>query len=464
MSGSGPLAITLLIALVLALVAAAHDSARRKLAPETLPYVWGYFIGYSSIAVGLLITLAGTVGMVNRPAQSTEEAQGATLVLLWGAALTTSGVGIISRCGWAWILRICIWPNLITLIINIFYYRRRRAELDGVSQAVAATSTPPPVASGNASGRLGLIALLVAGAGGVATLVMTVVSAYMLSADPAALDQDKPEAVLLGLLVVLAGGAVVGGSALGIASLWRKESKRWPAIVALGTSCSVVLLYGIGTLLGETPMEQPRSEMTTGTGFFVTSNGYLVTCRHVIENEGKVTVLTARGSAPAEVIAVHQLLDLALLKVDADVTCLPIGKSSELPLGAAVSTLGFPNVEVQGFEPKLTKGHVAALSGPQDDPAYVQLGMPIAPGYSGAAVLDEAGNAIGVATMILDEKLAANVSYATKGELVFLFLLDAARKMKLPDLTPPRPLDPGNVVDIDRVRDSTVLVISDADA
>jgi S1-C subfamily serine protease len=473
---SSPIPIVLLCTVIVVVAAVAHESARRNRAPATLPYTWGYFVGYSSVILGLLITIAATMGMANRPAQSTEETQGATLALLWGAALTTSGVGIVSRRSWAWVLRICIWPNIISLIINILYYRKRKAELcvgetlTSIEPVVASTapqngaSSSPIQLRDNTAGKLGLIGLVCAGVGAAVALALTVATAYMLAADHEALNEEKPEAVVVGLVFLLSGGAMVAGCVLSIASLLRRERKRWQPIAALATVAAVALLYVSGLFVEETAAETAVGPITTGTGFFVTNNGYLVTCRHVVENEGKLTVVTANGAAPAELIAVHNLLDLALLKIDADVRYLPINKSAELPLGATVATLGFPNVDVQGFEPKLTKGHLAALSGPQDDPAYMQLGMAIAPGYSGAAVVDEDGNAVGVATMILDEKVAANVSYATKGELVYLFLVDAARKMNLTDLSMPRPSARGGGPNMEQMREATALVISETES
>jgi S1-C subfamily serine protease len=461
-----------------ALVAFVHEIFRNSDSATSRSYWWGYFVGYSSIAMGVTGCLA-SAALISDAWPNWRAMESGLLACAWSLAMTASGVGVLLRRRWAWITRICLWPNIITIVINIIYYKHRREEfqaealkrLKAKSEMEAGEKRIPETrrsAERELIGKkLGISSLWVTG-GGVALLFATMIGGVMmLSADPAALADDSPETILAGLAMLAVGVLLTSGVALAIASLVRRERRRWPAVTALGITTVSCAFIAAATIVEDAP--QPNAEasgMTAGTGFFVTNNGYLITCRHVIDNGGTLTIVTANGSAPAKVVAVHNLLDLALLKVDAQVqvACLPISKSSDLPLGAAVTTLGFPNVEIQGFEPKLAKGHVAALSGPQDDPAYMQLGMSIAPGYSGAAVIDDKGNAVGVATMILDAKVAANVSYATKGELVFLFLMQTARQLDLTDLTPPRPMTKERETDMQRVRDATVFVISDAEA
>jgi S1-C subfamily serine protease len=461
---------------VLALVAALlHEYHRKGRAPGTKGYIWGFLVGYSAIVFGAFALIGGVL-LLGEATRNPEELVTSMFGLLWGGAFLASGIGILRRRKWAWITRICLWPNILTLVINIIYYRNRRGEFEaeattrGAARLQAETPTedqpqasliaPPP---SKTPGKLGLVALALASVGAVAMLVMTIASVYMLASDPAALSEGKPETAVLGLFVLLSGVAVAAAVALGIASLAKKEQQRWPAVAALATSAAVIVLFAAGILMEDAPTEQAASSITTGTGFFVTDNGYLVTCRHVIENGEKLSVLTADGALPAELVAVHKLMDLAILKVDSSVDCLPINKSANLELGARVATLGYPNVDIQGFEPKFAMGHVAALSGPQDDPAYMQLGMTIAPGYSGAAVIDDDGSAVGVATMILNEEVAGNVAYAIKGELVFLFLVDTARKLGLTDLNAPRPGNANQAVGIEQVKAATVLVVADAE-
>jgi len=49
-------------------------------------------------------------------------------------------------------------------------------------------------------------------------------------------------------------------------------------------------------------------------------------------------------------------------------------------LGGTVATVGFPDIGLQGFAPKLAKGEIASLAGAADDPRYFQISLPVQPG------------------------------------------------------------------------------------
>jgi serine protease Do len=84
------------------------------------------------------------------------------------------------------------------------------------------------------------------------------------------------------------------------------------------------------------------------------------------------------------------------------------GRFAPLSIAAShtVATIGFPDPTLQGFAPKLAKGEIAALSGIQDDPRYFQVSVPVQPGNSGGALVDERGNVIGIVSAKLDESAA----------------------------------------------------------
>ncbi|HZL35230.1 MAG TPA: trypsin-like peptidase domain-containing protein, partial [Tepidisphaeraceae bacterium] len=93
--------------------------------------------------------------------------------------------------------------------------------------------------------------------------------------------------------------------------------------------------------------------------------------------------------------------------------------------------------------PKLAKGEIASLSGAGDDPRYFQISVPVQPGNSGGALVDERGNVIGIVSAKLDAAVALtasgalpeNVNYAVKSSLLLSFLEsvpDVAAKLKEP--------------------------------
>jgi TPR repeat protein len=169
---------------------------------------------------------------------------------------------------------------------------------------------------------------------------------------------------------------------------------------------------------------------TTGTGFLITRNGYLVTNHHVVKDCGKVRVRTAAGLLDAEVVRVDAASDLALLKVTGTFDALPVVSSRSARLGATVATVGFPNIGLQGFEPKLSKGEISSLAGIQDNVRYFQISVPVQPGNSGGALVDERGNVVGVVSAQLSQKaalestgtLAQSVNYAVKSSYLLGFL------------------------------------------
>lgn len=113
-------------------------------------------------------------------------------------------------------------------------------------------------------------------------------------------------------------------------------------------------------------------------------------------------------------------------------------------LGSTAATVGFPNVGLQGFASKLAKGEIASLSGVQDDARHFQISVPVQPGNSGGALVDDRGNVIGVIMTKLSQKaalattgtLAENVNYAVKSSYLLSFLESVpefAAKLKEPN-------------------------------
>jgi S1-C subfamily serine protease len=168
----------------------------------------------------------------------------------------------------------------------------------------------------------------------------------------------------------------------------------------------------------------------SGTGFFITEDGFLVTNEHVVKDATEVRLVTSAGTIDAKVVRVDSANDLALLKTEGHFASLPITSSRAVKLGGTVATIGFPDTTLQGFSPKLAKGEIASLSGIQDDPRYFQISVPVQPGNSGGALVDEYGNVVGIVSAKLNARIALaatgalpeNVNYAVKSSLVLSFL------------------------------------------
>jgi TPR repeat protein len=174
----------------------------------------------------------------------------------------------------------------------------------------------------------------------------------------------------------------------------------------------------------------PESPTATGTGFFITDDGFLISNYHVVKGAAKVRVLTSSGLIDVKIVLLDAANDLALLKAEGKFSALPILPSRSVQLGSVVATVGFPDIDLQGLSPKLAKGEIASLSGAADDPRYFQISVPLQPGNSGGPLVDERGNVIGVVSARLDDLLALtasgalpeNVNYAVKSGFLLSFL------------------------------------------
>jgi len=193
-----------------------------------------------------------------------------------------------------------------------------------------------------------------------------------------------------------------------------------------------------------TGIAQTRPE-SSGTGFFIAEDGYFITNEHVVRDSIQIRLVTSAGLISAKVVKVDAANDLALLKAEGRFAALPVAASRAVKLGGTVATVGFPNVGLQGFAPKLTKGEISSLSGAQDDARHFQISVPVQPGNSGGALVDERGNVVGVVSAKLSAQAALfatgalpeNVNYAVKSSYLLSFLEsvpEVSAKLKEPNV------------------------------
>ena len=152
------------------------------------------------------------------------------------------------------------------------------------------------------------------------------------------------------------------------------------------------------------PRENSRPVVSTGSGFIISSDGYLLTNNHVVEDADEVKVsLGDRREYKAEIIGTDPRSDVAVLKIDAeDLPTLKIGKSEKLRVGEWVVAIGSP------FQLRfsVTSGIVSAKgrSIPNgSDSTYVpfiQTDVAINPGNSGGPLFNLEGEVIGINSQI----------------------------------------------------------------
>lgn len=152
---------------------------------------------------------------------------------------------------------------------------------------------------------------------------------------------------------------------------------------------------------------QTSSSAVAGTGFIITSDGYIMTNYHVIEpayeNNYKITVLFKDGTSyEASIAGFEEDGDIAVLKIDAnDLSPVTVGNSDNIAVGDSVFAIGHPLGELDF---SMTSGRVSALdrsitadrnSAPIN---MFQFDAAINSGNSGGPVFNESGEVIGIAT------------------------------------------------------------------
>ena len=151
------------------------------------------------------------------------------------------------------------------------------------------------------------------------------------------------------------------------------------------------------------PPGSPRGS-SLGSGFIISSDGYVVTNNHVVASGGDIIIRLARGSEhAAKLVGTDPSTDLALLKIDSsNLAVLPLGDSDRLQVGEPVMAIGNPF----GLDQTVTTGIVSAKerfigSGPYDE--FVQTDASINPGNSGGPLLDSRGAVVGINSAIFSQ-------------------------------------------------------------
>ena len=180
-----------------------------------------------------------------------------------------------------------------------------------------------------------------------------------------------------------------------VVNIFTQQTVRNPANPALEDP---VFRYFFGDRLDP----RPRQASNLGSGVIVSSNGYILTNHHVVEAADEIQVALADGRAlPARVVGADPETDLAVLKIDATgLPAITFAQAESLKVGDWVLAVGNPF----GVGQTVTAGIVSALGrthlGINTFENFIQTDAAINPGNSGGALVDSAGNLVGVNSAI----------------------------------------------------------------
>jgi Trypsin-like serine proteases, typically periplasmic, contain C-terminal PDZ domain len=153
-------------------------------------------------------------------------------------------------------------------------------------------------------------------------------------------------------------------------------------------------------------VQTPRDQVGLGSGVIIRPDGYIVTNNHVVAGADVIEVTLENNRVyPATLVGTDPATDIALIKIDADdLPTLPIGDSDALRLGEWVLAIGSP----YDLRSTITAGIVSAKgrSMPNYDGQYrvesfIQTDAAVNPGNSGGALVNAAGELVGINTSIV---------------------------------------------------------------
>jgi S1-C subfamily serine protease len=181
-----------------------------------------------------------------------------------------------------------------------------------------------------------------------------------------------------------------------------------------------------GGIAKQKPAEPPQSTAVSGSCFFVSQDGLIITNHHVIEGKSSFLILDHQNKEfPAQLLKIDPANDLAVLKAEGVMTNpLSFASFGSLSAGDEIFSFGYPLAGLLGEEPKFTDGVVSSTTGLAGASNVFQMTVPIQPGNSGGPIVNYQGQVVGVATstaavanfLRITGTLPQNINWAVKGE------------------------------------------------
>ncbi len=237
-------------------------------------------------------------------------------------------------------------------------------------------------------------------------------------------------------IVVIAGSAALTGAVAGGAAVYKAVQNRasLPAAVqqvipASSTNSNQTLVLNntdvetavtqsvqkvgptvvtvVGTIPGQNTFFGPTGDQTvSGSGFFISDQGYILTNNHVVEGTKEVSIVLSDGTErKASIVGTDQYSDIAVLKTDGTVPAVAaLGNSDKLNPGESVIAIGSP---LGNFKNTVTVGVVSATGRSIDTgngyqiEDLIQTDAAINHGNSGGPLVNLAGEVIGINTLVV---------------------------------------------------------------
>jgi len=158
---------------------------------------------------------------------------------------------------------------------------------------------------------------------------------------------------------------------------------------------------------------------SSGTGFFVSQEGHIITNHHVISDCKPINVLFEGKNYESKVLAVDKMNDLAIIKADIIPKSIYTISKEDPQMTETVFVAGYPLGKSVSSAIKASKGIVTALAGLGDNFAEFQTDAALNSGNSGGPIINKQGEVIGVAVSKLSE--AEGFNFGIKASILKVF-------------------------------------------
>ena len=179
------------------------------------------------------------------------------------------------------------------------------------------------------------------------------------------------------------------------------------------------------------PREKEIRPISSGSGFFVNEDGFIVSNYHVVERCQYVRAVKDGDLLNVKVLASDIINDLIVGKVEdlSSSDFLPLSENGAF-LGDNVIAAGYPLAGTLSDDLKVTRGIVSSMSGMNNNYSEYQIDAAVQSGNSGGPLIDASGNVVGVVVSqinkyaVLQQRqiIPENVNFAVKSQNVAVFL------------------------------------------
>jgi serine protease Do len=176
------------------------------------------------------------------------------------------------------------------------------------------------------------------------------------------------------------------------------------------------------TALASEAVVRIKTDLASGSGFLISSDGYILTNNHMVSDAKEITVYLKNGSKYTATVKGRDLVrDIALIKIEANgLKFLEIGNPIEVDLGQQVVVLGYP---LAGENVSVTSGIISTID--FDDGrniTWLQTDSAINPGNSGGPMLNMKGQVVGIVSAKMVGVAVEGIGFTISANTVNVYL------------------------------------------